>query len=251
LALGLTKMYKKQYDSSQYYIQEGLNISEKYELASWKEYAYYVQLQLDSARGNYEGAFKMARKLSEIAYQKYKKEKTEQIAKFQTAYETERKENENKLLREMQKSQIAENRLLRTERENKERENLLLKQEQKIKDLENKRLAEKQKYSNQENELLREAQRIKKLENEKLLATQLEQKRQLQLQFWFLFVAIVVIFIIATLLIALYRLNLKRTLAYYLLQEKMRKSINKKKKLPHKPKPSESTMNKYLLKMKN
>jgi tetratricopeptide (TPR) repeat protein/serine phosphatase RsbU (regulator of sigma subunit) len=228
LALGLTKMYKKQYDSSQYYIQEGLNISEKYELASWKEYAYYVQLQLDSARGNYEGAFKMARKLSEIAYQKYKKEKTEQIAKFQTAYETERKENENKLLREMQKSQIAENRLLRTERENKERENLLLKQEQKIKDLENKRLAEKQKYSNQENELLKEAQRIKKLENEKLLATQLEQKRQLQLQFWFLFAAVVIIFLIAALLIALYRLNLKRTLAYYLLQEK-NEEINQQK----------------------
>ena len=220
LALGLTKIYQKQFDSSQYYIEKGLETAEHNQLAMWKEYAYYVQLQLDSTRGNYEGAFKMARKLSEIAYQKYKKEKTEQIAKFQTLYETERKDNENKLLREIQKTQIAENRLLRTERESQERENLLLKQEQEIKDLENKRLSEKQKYSSKENKLLKEAQKLKELENEKLLTAQKEQQRQLRLQFWFLLAAIVIIFLIAALLIALYRLNLKRTLAYYLLQEK-------------------------------
>ena len=220
LALGLTKIYQKQYDSSQYYIQEGLATAEKNQLAMWQEYAYYAQLQLDSTTGNYEGAFKMARKLADISYQKHKKEKTEQIARFQTAYETERKENENSLLRAMQKSQIAENRLLRTEREHKDRENLLLKQEQEIKDLENKRLAEKQKFSNRENKLLKEAQKLKELENEKLLNAQKEQKKQLKMQFWFLGLAVLIIFLIASLLIALFRLNLKRTLAYNLLQEK-------------------------------
>lgn len=220
LALGLTKIYQKQYDSSQFYINKGLETAEKNQLVSWQEYAYFVQLQLDSTQGNYKEAFKMARRLSEISYQKYTKEKTEQIAKFQTAYETERKENENSLLRAMQKSQIAENRLLRTERENRDRENLLLKQGQEIKDLENKRLAEKQRFSTKENKLLKEAQKLKELENEKLLAIQKEQKKQLQMQFWFLGIAVVVIFLIAALLIALYRLNLKRTLAYHLLQEK-------------------------------
>ncbi|GAB4486818.1 MAG: hypothetical protein OHK0045_06450 [Raineya sp.] len=220
LALGLTKIYQKQYDSSQYYIQEGLATAEKNQLLSWKEYAYSVQLQLDSARGNYEGAFKMARKLADISYEKHKKEKVEQIAKFQTAYETERKENENRLLKAMQKSQIAENRLLRTERENKERENRLLKQEQEIKDLENKRLAEKQRFSSQENKLLREAQKLKELENERLLTAQKEQEKQLKMQFWLLGAAVIIIFTIATLMIALYRLNLKRAVAYNLLKEK-------------------------------
>lgn len=220
LALGLTKIYQKQFDSSQYYVNKGLETATKNELVAWQEYAYYVQLQLDSTRGNYEGAFKMARKLAEISYQKHKKEKTEQIVKFQTAYETERKENENKLLREMQKSQLAENRLLRTERESKEQENRLLKQEQQIKDLENKRLAEKERYSNQENKLLKEAKKLKESENEKLLIAQKQQKKQLQMQLWFLALAVIIIFVIAALLITLYRLNIKRTLAYHLLQEK-------------------------------
>lgn len=220
LSLGLAKMYQKQYDSSQYYIQEGLMSAQKNQLISMIEYAYDVQLQLDSARNNYQGAFTMARKLYEIAYQRYKKEKAEQIAKFQIAYETERKENENKLLREAQKLQIAENNLLRIEKTNRERENLLLKQEQAIKDLENKRLIERQKFISQESKLLKEAQKLKELENEKLLSAQKEQKKQLRTQFWFLGLAVVIIFLIASLLLSLYRLNLKRALAYNLLQEK-------------------------------
>ncbi|MDX1902689.1 MAG: tetratricopeptide repeat protein [Thermonemataceae bacterium] len=219
-AMASVKIRLGEYDSAQYYLDKSYKFSKERGYDVNFTYITHIQMELDSARGDYKKAFLQSRSYAELLSKQYNSEKAEQIAKLQTLYETERKENENRVLREMQKAQISENRLLRSQKEQEEAEVKLLKQEQEIQELANKRLSEKARYSKQENELLKKSQALKNLENKRLKIEKEAKDRQLQLQLWGLLASIGVIFLILALLFALYRSKNKTTQAYHLLQEK-------------------------------
>ncbi|PKQ70018.1 tetratricopeptide repeat protein [Raineya orbicola] len=219
LAVAFTQIALADYDNARKHIEEGLKIAQEFQFKMNEMEAYEAMVKLDSAQKNYESAFKNARKLAKLEVEMFKKEKSEQIARYQTLYETERKENENRLLRQMQTAQMTENRLLRAESERKAMENELLRQEQEMKELENKRLAELQNFTKKENLLLKESEKLKAAENEKLRIQNERDKQKLHLQVIISISSIVLIILFSALLLALFYAHRKKIIAYRLLQE--------------------------------
>lgn len=219
LAIGFTQIALQNYENARKHIQEGLEIAQKFQFKLNEIEAYEALVKLDSTQKNYESAFFNARKIAKLEAEVYKKEKSEQIARYQTLYESERKENENRLLRQIQAIQQTENRLLRAESERKAMENELLRQEQEMKELENKRLTELQNFTKKENLLLKESEKLKAAENEKLRMQNERDKQRLQLQVIISIGSIVLIVLFSTLLLALFYAHRKKVIAYKLLQE--------------------------------
>jgi tetratricopeptide (TPR) repeat protein len=221
--IGQTYMHLQKYDSAAKYIQTGHEIAKKYNYKYAELYAYFIKGKLDSAQNNYKEAFETQKKYVFLKDSILNSEKVAQIAKYQTAYETERKmaENEilkkdkekqyaeNKLLLEMQRAQIAENELIRKEREKEdikaqfqERENLFLRESQKFKEMENDNLKKE-----------KEDLEVKKTISEE------EKDKQIKIQFWAIFFSSIILTLVLGLLLALYHSNIKKTVAYKLLQE--------------------------------
>ncbi|KOY87570.1 hypothetical protein AD998_16790 [bacterium 336/3] len=223
ITIGQTYLYLQKYDSAAKYIQTGYNISKKYNYKYAELYAYFIQGKLDSVQNNYQKAFETQKKYIILKDSLLNSERVAQVAKYQTVYETERKnaENEilkkdkekeyveNNLLREMQRAQTAENEVLRKEREKEdiqaqfqEKENLFLRQAQRLRELENKNLKREK----------------EDLEVKKMISDG-EKDKQIKLQFWAIFFSSIVIVLILGLLLALYHSSIKKNVAYKLLKD--------------------------------
>jgi len=226
ITIGQTYIYLQKYDSAHFHIDAGNQIAKKYHYKNAELYSYNIQSKLDSVQNNYQGAFSNQKKYIALKDSLLNSEKVAQIAKFQIAYENDKQNAENK-------AQIA---ILQKERERQEAESrariAILQSEREKEDVEtNNRIAllqkdqERQEMESQFREkVLKEYQKRKDLENAALKKKQedseQEKKAQNRQMLWIISASSVIIMVIFILLLVIYHSNIKKTVAYKLLQDK-------------------------------
>jgi tetratricopeptide (TPR) repeat protein len=106
---------KKQYDKSMEYAKLTLSVAKEIDYKDLIREAYTNLSEMSKLTGNYQKAYEYQVLLSEIKDSLYNETKSKQLAEVQTQYETEKKEQEIKLLnkeKELQNKDLQKQRLL-------------------------------------------------------------------------------------------------------------------------------------------
>lgn len=88
------------YDSTSLYLDKGMKIADRYSLRSEKLTLYQTMGQLRAAMNDYKGAYQYHQEYMSLHDSIYNAEKERLIAEITSKYETEKKEKENRLLRQ-------------------------------------------------------------------------------------------------------------------------------------------------------
>jgi tetratricopeptide (TPR) repeat protein len=108
----ISEVYREQkkYPEAEQYIEKAMQLAQTIKVADLQVKNYLRFARLDSIRGNYNRAFYHLYRHNELKDSVYNLLKAEQIARLQTIYETESREQENKQLRtekDLRESQLA------------------------------------------------------------------------------------------------------------------------------------------------
>jgi tetratricopeptide (TPR) repeat protein len=118
-AQDIAEIYREQkrYDETEKYLQEAMRLATRIRVADLQVNNYLRFAQLDSIRGNYHRALFNLYRHNALKDSVYNLLKAEQIARLQTIYETETREQENQVLRsekEFKDSQLSAQRITLT-----------------------------------------------------------------------------------------------------------------------------------------
>lgn len=106
IALGILYSEENKIEEAKELLSKGLEISQDCNTKDFQLQAYQLFIHIDTTQNNYREAFYHQQKYLSIIKELYTTQKAEAIVKYQTIYETEKKENETKL-------QKKENEILR------------------------------------------------------------------------------------------------------------------------------------------
>lgn len=107
---GIAEIYREkgQYDESEKYLNRAIQLATQMKVADLQVTNYLRFFKLDSLRGNYSRALYFLSRHNSLKDSVYNLLKAEQIARLQTIYETERRDQENQQLRSDQQFKDAQ-----------------------------------------------------------------------------------------------------------------------------------------------
>ncbi|OJJ17148.1 hypothetical protein BKI52_31035 [marine bacterium AO1-C] len=117
--LRLSKLYTltQQYELADEYLREGINTSKKIGNIMRLMNAYLLKFRLDSTRNNFEDAFRYQAKYFHLKDSVFNARKNAQLTEMLTRFDSQKKENENQLLRkenELKKKTIRQQTIITT-----------------------------------------------------------------------------------------------------------------------------------------
>jgi signal transduction histidine kinase/Tfp pilus assembly protein PilF len=115
--VGINLTHLNRFEEAQEYLYDGLEMAKEMKDLQKEMDGYFGLSQYYEKRKNFELAFDFQKKYSELKDSIYSKEINDKFAEIQTKFQIEKKEHENRLLREQQSKQ--EEIILRKELENK------------------------------------------------------------------------------------------------------------------------------------
>jgi signal transduction histidine kinase/DNA-binding response OmpR family regulator len=104
--IGKVYLKKGNYVESKNYLQNGLALAEETEAQQRKVEIYEVLVELEETKKNYESALYYLKKLQVVRDSLYTQNRSAQMAKMETAFQTEKKDQQIKLLEQGEKIQL-------------------------------------------------------------------------------------------------------------------------------------------------